>query len=266
MSGPLGISIGFHPGGELRPGTANPLLTDLIEHWSLEEVSGNRVGSHQGIVLSDTGSNGNATGKVGNAADFQSSDRLETTEADADTYFTFGGTPSSPFSLACWANFDDASVNRCLMAMFGVSNQREWRFERLNNNNLAFLFTHGGGEHTNQFVDTVSGANWWFCCAKFDPGTGTYVKAVEDTEALFTDVAWQFESIADDMVARTDIPLSIGEEGQGNRAMDGQIDEAGVWGRLLDDSEFETLFNAGAGLAYPFSGWSASGGGMSMLT
>jgi len=34
---------------------------------------------------------------------------------------------------------------------------------------------------------------------------------------------------------------------------DGMIDEVGVWSRLLTSDEVTTLYNAGAGLSYPFS-------------
>ena len=33
---------------------------------------------------------------------------------------------------------------------------------------------------------------------------------------------------------------------------DGRIDELGVWGRVLSPAEISELYNAGAGLAYPF--------------
>jgi len=50
--------------------------------------------------------------------------------------------------------------------------------------------------------------------------------------------------------------------GTGN--FDGMIDEIGVWSRALTDAEVTQLYNAGAGLQYPFSSSSNRSSGLMM--
>ena len=39
----------------------------------------------------------------------------------------------------------------------------------------------------------------------------------------------------------------------GARLLAGSIDEAGIWSRALSGTEITELYNAGAGITYPFS-------------
>ncbi len=41
--------------------------------------------------------------------------------------------------------------------------------------------------------------------------------------------------------------------------MDGIVDEVGLWSRALTIAEVTALYNAGAGLAYPFDGGGGTG-------
>lgn len=52
---------------------------------------------------------------------------------------------------------------------------------------------------------------------------------------------------------------AIGSRPNGSLCWDGLIDEVGLWGRALTSGERTTLYNAGAGLAYPFSGGAVAG-------
>ena len=86
--------------------TADPplsptLLTGLVAYWNLDEASGTtRVGS-VGFNLSDVNTVGSTTGKVGNAADFETSqdDHLRATDAAASV-MDFSG--NQDFTIAFW--------------------------------------------------------------------------------------------------------------------------------------------------------------------
>lgn len=43
-----------------------------------------------------------------------------------------------------------------------------------------------------------------------------------------------------------------------NRHMNGDIDEIGIWSRIITSGEVTSLYNSGAGLAYPFTGGGAT--------
>jgi hypothetical protein len=229
-------------------GGANPLLTNLVGFWKLEEASGSRIdASGNGKDLaSNSGTPGNTTGKIGNAIQCTS----------ASTQYVFRNVAADmragagSMFISQWVKLDAIGARRGIVGKWETSgNNREYSLTYETTNQRFRFSVSNDGTGTAATVDANNfGA----------PSTGVYYHVVCGYNAA-TGKLWI--TVNNGVVNETNYTLGIYSAGTANfhvgRAlasiMDGAIDAVGMWTRAPTASDIATLYNGGAGIEWPFS-------------
>jgi hypothetical protein len=206
------------------------LLTDLVAYWKLDEGSGTRIDSHGSNNLTDNNSVGSATGKIGNAAEFSGSNSL-----GAGTSLQ----PAGDFTFSCWLNPDTLNGNAVAANWTNASN-RTWAIDTFSGTLRFYIY----GPSIDAIIDTgitLSTVSWSLVIAWFDDAADNIYCQINNG-TIFS-------------ASFTGPPYQAGEFTLGKRASlfnDGLMDEVGLWSRVLTAAERNELYNAGAGITYPF--------------
>lgn len=233
-------------------------LTDgLVSYWKLEEASGTRTDEHGGNDLADINTVTSTTGKLGDCASFAAanSERLQ------DLTFSISDTEALSFSL--WMKSTSLSNVPGLIALTPASTgTRNDVFFRVN------------ADTASPGVRWVDGANYSLEPAAFtttnnDDGLWHHYvyKLYNDTvgtlELYYDGVSVGSASHASRAFAfPTFTKLYVGVHvnnfnGNITPYLTGQIDELAIWDRAITSDEVTSLYNGGAGLAYPLTTTSA---------
>jgi Concanavalin A-like lectin/glucanases superfamily len=237
---------------------ASTLLTNLVEFWTLDEASGNRVGRVAGTALAPTNAPGNATGKLSNALSCvaASSQGLSLGAGSAGSF----SPGNNAFTVAAWVKFSSIATNQVLIAKgdaaVGTSAgaNSEWTLRRRNSDSAAELLVCNdatgtvttSGALTATLADTVS---WHLVVAQY---TGSLLQVWVDN------VATPGFTINTTLYAgNNSVPLTIGycqrSDATKNSFLDALLDGVGYWSRALTTYEVGLLWNNGNGLDYPFN-------------
>jgi len=230
-------------------------LTDnLISYWSLDESSGDAIDAHGSNDLTDTNTVGAATGKISGARDFEAGSVERFYHADS-TDFSVGDID---FTWAGWFQLESKSTYNIAICKatdkFTTGQQIEYR---LYYDVLADRFAFTVGNNTTSLtveagtLGSPSTATWYYIVCWHDATANTINIQVNDgtVDSLsYSGGSWDSGGFffiglqyADDDIGSTWFPW------------DGLIDEVGFWKRVLTSGERTSLYNGGAGLAYPFS-------------
>lgn len=216
--------------------TISGLMVNLVAFWEMDEASGNRVDRVAGLILTDSGTVGSATGLItALAADLDGSNRLSisdnaTISMGAGVRCTFMG----------WVYPESADGN-----FFTKRSDTVLEYiNRFQGGNFQFIASPDGSGSGLGFVATPEPAlnAWAMYCARY---TGTAITAninngTEATTAYSTDI---FNGATSLYVG--DIP-AVGE------GYDGRVNPVGIWKRALSASQQTDFYNGGTGKNYPF--------------
>ena len=206
------------------------LLTNLVSYWKLDGNSTDGVGSNNGTDTSITYSAGN--GKIVQGAGFNgSSSKIVFTSSASLTPATFTisawiyitGTPPNAYTIY-GADVSYGGI------VFKVDNSRKLAVDKSN------------------MVNILAGTNlvpinqWVHVLCTYTTGTGVCNAYINGTLDKTTTNAQTFTQVAQ----------TIGKNW--NEYFSGALDEVGLWNRALSAAEVTSLYNGGAGLAYPFTG------------
>lgn len=226
-------------------------LTDsIVAYWTLDESSGSRADSAGSNTLTDNNSVSSGTGIINSAGSFARasskylsiSDNAALSMGDIDCTFTAWvklQTKPSAF-MDVLGKHNGATIVGSDYLLYW-----DWTSDRFG------LTVYQGASNTgtataNNFGAPATGT-WYFIAAWHDSvnnlvgisvnagtaNTTTYSSGINDTTEAFR----------------------MGANALGSY-WDGLIDEVGVWKRKLSSGDITSLYNGGAGLAYPFSGGS----------
>lgn len=221
------------------------LLTNLISYWSMDEASGTRTDSHGSNDLTDNNTVGSATGKINNAADFESNNNEHLSHADnADL------SPTGDCTLACWVKLETKPSISTIMGKWpgtGDSRALILRYQSSDDRFAFFVNSDGtSGGTTSVSADNLgspSTGTWYFIVAWHDDTNNTINIQVNDGTV---DSTAHTVGIHD-----SDEPWVVGARSDGGvQEYDGLIDEFGYWKRVLTSQERTDLYNSGDGLAY----------------
>jgi hypothetical protein len=225
------------------PRVRNPntrtLKTNLVSHWSLEEASGSRADDFGSNTLTPTGAPGNATGKIGQAAQFVAASSQYLSIAD-NAALSMGDID---FSVGAWVYLDSGTGNPAVLSKWGGGGAREYLLYR---NGAAFQFyvSNDGSAITFIACPTVLvTGQWYFVVAWHD--------SVANTINIQLDNGTVTSTAHSTGVFDGSSPFYIGRE-QTNY-FSGRIDQAFVTKRVFTTQERTDLYNGGSGLAY--SNW-----------
>lgn len=221
------------------------LVDNIVSYWKMDEASGNRADSagSNTLTANGTGGVGAATGKINDAADFESgdSDYLSITDA-AQTGLDILGN----FTLSLWIKPESLSGSASpglitkLTAGTGYAFVLDW------SSTPAWkpTWVRQDSSTTLQGTSSPSVGNWTFYVITYD-GTNMRLYIDGTLDAGPTAYTIHANSGADFNIARSVLYTT--------RLYDGLVDEVGVWSRALTAGEVTSLYNGGAGFAYPFS-------------
>lgn len=225
-------------------------LTDsLIESWELAEASGNAVGAHGGLTLTDTNGVGSGVGLVNSVArDF---------EADSDQYFTRGdgselSTGDIDFTFEAWAKLESrASTTGVAKTILnkgddvsGGADHNEYSLY-VWTDNIIYLDVSNGIS-----VGSVGATNF----GSFIEGSFAQILAWHDS--VLNTVNVRINNGAADAITYSGgswdsgFDFRIGRGLGSGRKWDGLMGPVRFWKRVLTSGEQSQLWNSGAGLTY----------------
>lgn len=224
-------------------------LTDnLVSYWKLDEASGTRADSQSTNDLTErTGSSvGSTTGKINSAGVFvrseadglEHADNAELSVGDIDFTVAIWIKPGNILNRQnIWAKADGSSGGYFLLYDETAS---RFKFQ-------VFSASGFGGTSTTVTANNLgapSSGTWYYLIAWHDSVNNQIGIA---GNAGTADTAAHSAGVYDGAEG-----IQIGWDSFANY-LEGDLDEAGFWKRVLTSGERTQLYNGGNGLAYPFT-------------
>lgn len=212
----------------------NPGTTDLVEWWTLDETSGNRVGSHASHTATDTNTVTYDTGKQGNAAKFTRANS-ETLVISDHADFDISGN----FTLGCWL-WTAGAAGSSDTGLWWKDGAYELQFGGTGgaNDHKIYFYTNGGLRTTS--TTAFNDSAWHFVICEYDGTNCTiYVDNSQDAQGAFSSA-----------VTTNSNDVYIGTRNLANSYYEGLIDEMFLYARALSANEREWLYNDGDGRTY----------------
>lgn len=215
------------------------LTVDLVAYWSFEEVDPAPfvLDQHGDNDLTLTNAATLTSGHVGNALTLNSALSQYATIND-NAALSMGDIA---FTTAGWAKQTSASGNQGVWSKYrGAGNQREYYlFWNNAGNQYQWLVSPDGSTTASRTFGALTQTNWNHLLAYHDPtGNVIGIRANGGAASTTAHTTGVFDGTA---------PFRVGVDGDASQFYNGQIDELGVWKRLLLDAEVTFLYNAGDG-------------------
>jgi len=221
------------------------LTTNLVSYWKLDEASGNAVDSVGGNTLVNTNTVTYAAGKVNNGANFVAASSQRLTIASPT-----GLDLLSDLSMSFW--FKPASqVDAYLIGKYKTTGSDGYNLCYYGTTGTPRLGLNIGGSGTNEQISAnvvLTNGTWYHIVVTWKASTSTatfYVNGASIgaptgaiTALIATSTGFNIGALSDDNLAGTYV--------------NGLVDEAGVWSRVLTSTEAFQLYNFSLGNAYPF--------------
>lgn len=220
--------------GAWATATIAGLLLGLMSYWTLNEVSGSRADSVGGNTLSDINTVGSTVGKISNAAAMVAASSEYLTIA-APVNINFSGS----FSAWGWMRATSLATLQHLFDRRNMPTDNGYAFVMQATTPRWFI-----GSSFINWGSALSTGVWYFVYCEYNAtaqniglsiNAGTMLTAAHLTAPVHTGA------------------LSIGSRGATDRFFNGAADEWGLAARRLSTAQIAALYNAGAGLTYPFA-------------
>lgn len=238
--------------------SASPLLDNLLMHlpmtdgpWTDTETTEDKAG--------------NRTVTAVNAFSLDTTDKPTNLEGcclfdDTGEKWTFDEsaldalTPiNDSWSIALWFKPVSTASNQTIFSAWdsnGATGKR-WRMT-LTGDTPFFQVRVGGGSTSEQWnAFSVGTSIWYMWAAQFRRGTDIRHKILRaGTDADFDAQAWESTSETGDL--DNEGTLTLGDEATGFRPYDSRVCGVTVWSGEQTDENFDTFYNGGSGIVYPF--------------
>lgn len=228
---------------------ASSLLNGLLRYYQLDEASGTRVDIVGGLNLTDNNTVTQAVGKIANAGQFTAANSEWLSGSDAS--LSFSGVD---FTVSAWVYSDalaggDAADGRGIVSVHNSDSIGDWHIAVRPTGLVCFSHwkTAGNdttGRHITGSAAVADAAFYHIVCRRT---SGVYTIRVNDVN---------FGLAGDTGTASgwTTTDFNVGRifTSPASYFWNGRIDELGIWNRSLSAAEVTSLYNAGAGLTYPF--------------
>ena len=220
-------------------------LTDnIVSYWKFDENSG--------TVANDsvTTNNGNITGNgtywtpgiINSGGSFNGNNNIVTIADNASVDFT------GSVSISAWANMSTFNVNNQIMSKRAVYNGTGIPYElTIMGPTIGTLSFRVVGNTLTNGTHVIGPGTTYHFVSTWDGTTAiVYINGTQSNTGAISGP-----------IQANGSPVIIGNFPGGNEDFQGWIDEVGLWKRALSSAEVGTLYNAGAGLQYPFSSGAA---------
>lgn len=214
---------------------------NLVNYWKMEEASGNpRLDSVGSDDLAEFGgSSGTRTGRNNLAIDLTGG----TTGLQVASGFSF---PTADFSVSLWIKFDTVAADQYVFSQWAVSNQSvQLRLDTTGSAHFECETSVDGTAIVSLVSSKTLVANFWYHVVFVFSGNDTgqeaklYVNRTDLTTAPQTGI---FNSTA---------AFNVGLDSAGANAVDGPLDEVGIYDSALTIDEITSLYNRGLGTFLP---------------
>ncbi len=230
--------------------SSNPssrLLEDLVAYWKFDE--------NTGTVADDATGNGNtgtitdatwAVGKINSCLLFDGSNDYVSLGNPVDLAFD----QATPFSVAFWAKVSLNNAYRLIGALGVASVYQGWSIVQNGGIEIQLIHNNSTGNYiVGISAGNIHDGNWHHTTCTYDgssklAGCKVYIDAVPQPFVGTTD------ALTGSFASTT--PIDIGRDQTVGQYLNGNLDEIGIWKRVLQSSEILTLYNYGNGLQYPF--------------
>ena len=215
-------------------------LTDnIVSYWKLDGNSTDSVGSNNGTDTSITYSAGN--GKIVQGAGFSGSSRIVLPNV---VYIS-----ATAFSLSAWIKISSNPGAPAQILTSDSDFNRRWQLAVNTNGTIRFIRFNDAGSVISNFnsTGTVTDNTWRHIVAVFDNSVGSkiYINGTQDGSDAVT---------TSNKITSGTAAFGSNTNSTPSEYFTGSIDEGAIWSRALSAAEVTSLYNAGAGLAYPFTG------------
>ena len=224
------------------------LATNLVSYWNLDESSGTAADSVGGNTLTNNGSAAYVSAKINNGITaVRNTDYLSHASPT-------GLNPTGSFSINFWVNWSaiadgnwNGMVSKC------DNSSRAYCSGLLRDGSNYYIGfsigTSGGSEYrTTQAISTPSTGVWYMYTLVFD--------ATAHTNYIYVNAAQQVADTGAPSSAQAgtaEFRIGYHNNPSGSDGADAIFDEVSFHDRAITSGEVTTLYNAGAGCAYPFS-------------
>jgi hypothetical protein len=225
------------------------LNSGLLAYWKLD-TTGWIDSSGNGRNLTLVGSLSNPAGLLGNSA---------TGFSDSNYLITPSGLAplSGKRTYSCWVYFNSNDIGyQIIWGQGGTEDyQSTYPFIIETNNQITSWFTTENGYWTNGIDSGIIPDTdvWYHLVLTFDGSIGIlYVNgtSVGSSEYSGSILAPDIDRF---LFGRYYTDINYNDNEFNPLALDGKLDEVGVWDRALSQQEIISLYNAGAGKTYPFN-------------
>lgn len=227
------------------------LTTNLVAYYKWDESSGNASDSSgNSNTLTNTNTVGYSAALINNGSDFlRTSSRYFSIASGSQTGL---GVTGNAITMNVWYK-GDADMNNRIARIY-------WRLG--GTGSYGYQLSTSGNAYTpnNAFVvslvGTGGGTDYAFGTAGMaTDGTRRMITASYDGTNIFCYVDGTLVSTSGTLSNRlTNANAQTFYVGSnGGDFLTGQLDEGGIWSRTLTGPEITELYNAGAGLTYPFT-------------
>ncbi len=214
-------------------------LTDnILAYYKLDESSGNASdATGNGLTLTNTNTVPYGTGIINNGAQINN--------GGAARYLTRTSaviSATNDFTLSFWVNLPDTSEAGGFVRFGEPAGSDGWgcgvggtQYDNVGNNLIVLIDGIAW-----RSLGSFGGSGWKFVTITRTAG-GTWTGYVNAS------------ALAGAPTDTPNAPSARTYVGADQANWEGTIDEIGAWSRVLSGAEITQLYNAGAGLAYPFS-------------
>jgi hypothetical protein len=223
------------------------LKASLVSYWKLDETSGTRNDSWGSNHLTDNNTVTSATGIQGNDAVFVRANSEYLSCASNSTL----EMSSVSFTIAAWVKLttvpsSGSGIEYSLVTKDSASG-RDYTlcYVATAGSFGGFRFyVSGGGSGVVETGVPATAAVWYFVVAWYDNGI-IYIRV--------NDLSTSSLAAPTPVVSNTEFRIGARQYSTNQDFADAEIDEVGLWKRVLSPAEITQLYNGGAGL--PFSSW-----------
>lgn len=211
------------------------LIDNLISYYKLDESSGDAIDAHGSDDGTVTGATQNVSGKINTAYSFDGNDLVELNSSiSGDTSVT----------ATCWFKTSSSTGFQAILDLNndGGSSTKGFAIEFDGADGVIQPLIDGIARGSGSTV--INDGTWHFAVITRNGNDyNVYLDGGSTPEATLTNAGGSFGAVN-----------RIGQNG--HASIDGffigEVDEVGIWSRVLSTSEMSELYNSGNGLAYPF--------------
>ncbi len=225
------------------------LIDNLQAYWKLDESSGDAAdATGNGYTLTNTNTVGYAAALINNGADFGTANTNKRLLSNT----VLGITSGTAFSISMWVKIRTAPGTNVQYTL------ADWRWNAATDTEMWFRYEDSGGTKRVRFMYPLQDAGS-LCNYNVDFGTTTWQHCVGTFDGTTIRMYINGTQQGGDVAATaggstlTDA-FCLAATGNGFVFSSMYTDEVGIWSRAITSTEVTSLYNSGAGLAYPFSG------------